>query len=287
MAETYCGKTCAECAQKETLNCPGCKAGPGRQFGCECELAKCVRDKGHETCDTCIFKGNCGMLRGRESMPDYRRRRDEAETQRKAAIARRAPALGKWLWILFWLVIPSTIGSLMTQEFMVNLAPGLYISGKILNAVVLVVYGIILLRLASEDDKYRTAGICFLISSAVSVLVTVISGTGETPPWTLLFTVPAAVVSFMAEYNECMAHAAVLTGVDNEQSEKWEKLWKWNIGLFGALLGSMIVVFILPLIAAIVMLAAAIGLVVLSILKLVYLYRTARIFKDYTDLDRT
>lgn len=28
MAETYCGKTCAECTQKEILNCPGCKAGP-------------------------------------------------------------------------------------------------------------------------------------------------------------------------------------------------------------------------------------------------------------------
>ena len=49
MAETYCGKSCAECTKKEQLNCSGCKAGPGRQFGGDCELAKCVRDKGHET----------------------------------------------------------------------------------------------------------------------------------------------------------------------------------------------------------------------------------------------
>ena len=287
MAETYCGKTCAECAQKETLNCPGCKAGPGRHFGCECELAKCVRDKGHETCDTCIFKGNCGMLRGRESMPDYRRRRDEAEMQRKAAIARRAPVLGKWLWILFWLVIPNTIGSLMTQDLVVEMAPVLYIPGQILNAAVLAAYGIILIRLASEEDKYRTAGICSLISGGVSILIAVISGTAETPPWTLLLSVPAAAVSLIAVYNEYMAHAAVLSGVDNEQSEKWEKLWKWYIGLFCGMLGSILVMVISPILGIIVLLVSAIGIIVAGIAKLVYLYRTARIFKDYTELDRT
>ena len=52
MAETYCGKSCAECTKKEELNCMGCKTGPGRPFGGDCELAKCVRDKGHETCET-------------------------------------------------------------------------------------------------------------------------------------------------------------------------------------------------------------------------------------------
>ena len=30
MAETYCGKSCAECSKRDILNCPGCKAGPGR-----------------------------------------------------------------------------------------------------------------------------------------------------------------------------------------------------------------------------------------------------------------
>lgn len=97
MSETYCGKSCVDCTQKESLNCPGCKAGPGRQFGGDCELAKCVRVKGHETCDTCGFKGNCGTLRSRDRMPDYRIRKIEQEEMRKAAIAKRAPILGKWL----------------------------------------------------------------------------------------------------------------------------------------------------------------------------------------------
>lgn len=281
MAETYCGKNCAECAQKEILNCPGCKTGPGRQFGGDCELAQCVRHKSHETCGTCSIRANCGMLRGCESMPDHRLRRIEAEEQRKAAIAKRAPVLGKWLWLLFWLIIPSTAANLMTLETLAELAPALYKSGKILNALVLAAYAMILIRLASEEDRYRTAGICVLVSCGVSILLAVISGTAETPPWTLLISIPAAVVSFVGEYNEYMAHAAVLTGVDNELAEKWEKLWKWYIGLFCVMFGSIVVIVIFPLLGAIAVMAAAIGVLVVNIAKLVYLYRTAKLFRAF------
>ena len=47
MAETYCGKVCRECEQKEALSCPGCKLGPGKLYGGDCELAKCCREKGN------------------------------------------------------------------------------------------------------------------------------------------------------------------------------------------------------------------------------------------------
>ena len=281
MSETYCGKSCTECAQKESLNCQGCKAGPGRQFGGDCELAKCIRSKGHESCDTCGFKGNCGTLRSRDSMPDYRLRKIEAEEQRKAAIAKRAPVLGKWLWIVFWLIIPSTIASFMTHETIVEYLPGLYLPGQILRAVCSLTYGLILVKLASEEDRYKTAGICALVCGVVSAVVAFISGTGETATWTLIFTLPAAVVSFVGEYNEYMAHSIVLTGVDNELSEKWEKLWKWYIGMFGAMIGSILVMLIIPILGALVMIGAAIGTIVVSILKLVYLYRTAKIFREY------
>ena len=281
MAETYCGKTCAECTKREELNCQGCKAGPGRQFGGDCELAKCVRDKGHETCDTCGFKGNCGTLRSRESMPDYRIRKIEAEAMRKAAIAKRAPVLGKWLWIIFWLVIPSSIGSIMSHETTAKILPGLVMPGQIINAICSLTYGAILLKLGSEEDRYRTAGICALIAGGVSAVVAIITGTAEEATWTLLFTLPAAVVAMVGEYNEYMGHSAVLSGVDNELSEKWEVLWKWYIGLFLGMTGCILLMLIAPVLGAIVILGCAIGTVVVGILKLVYLYRTAKIFREY------
>ena len=281
MAETYCGKSCAECSKREELNCQGCKTGPGRQFGGDCELAKCVRDKGHETCETCGFKGNCGTLRSRESMPDYRIRKIESEKMRKAAIAKRAPVLGKWLWIIFWLVIPSSIGSIMAHETTAKILPGLFMPGQIINAICSLIYGAILLKLGSEEDRYRTAGICALIAGASSALAAMINGGSDGATWILIFTIPAAIVAIVGEYNEYMAHSAVLSGVDNELSEKWEVLWKWYIGLFLGMFGCIIVMLILPILGAIAILGCAIGTVVVSILKLVYLYRTAKIFREY------
>ena len=281
MAETYCGKNCAECSKREELNCQGCKAGPGRQFGGDCELAKCVRDKGHETCETCGFKGNCGTLRSRESMPDYRIRKIESEKMRRAAIAKRAPVLGKWLWIIFWLVIPSSIGSIMSHETTAKILPGLFMPGQIINAICSLIYGAILLKLGSEEDRYRTAGICALVAGASSALAAIINGGSDGATWILIFTIPAAIVAIVGEYNEYMAHSAVLSGVENELSEKWEVLWKWYIGLFLGMFGCIIVMLILPILGAIAILGCAIGTVVVSILKLVYLYRTAKIFREY------
>ena len=281
MAETYCGKTCVECAQKEALNCSGCKAGPGRQYGGDCELAKCCRSKGHQECSTCGFSGNCGTLRSKDRMPEYRLKSIEAEKIREAAIAKRAPVLGKWLWILFWLIIPSSIASLMTNENIAGAIPSVFVPGQILSAICSFVYGFILIRLTSEEERYRTAGICALVSGAVSVLIACISGGPEVPTWTLLISIPAAIVAFVGEYNEFTAHSIVLTGLDNELSEKWSSLWKWYIGMYGAMLGSLLIIVIIPILGLLVTLAAAIGLIVVSILKLVYLYRTAKLFREY------
>ena len=133
MADTYCGKICSECTRKEILNCPGCKEGPGRQYDGDCELAKCCRDKGHEVCDTCGFKGNCGTLRSKDQQPDYRKRKIEAELRQKQEVAKRAPFLGKWLWVLFWLVIPTTIAGLMENDLVAESAPSVFFAGQILS----------------------------------------------------------------------------------------------------------------------------------------------------------
>lgn len=278
MAEAYCGKSCADCSQRESLNCPGCKAGPGRQIGGNCDLAKCVRSKGHETCETCSFKGNCGTLRSRDHQPDYRKRRAEAELQQKRAAARRAPFLGKWLWILFWLVVPGTIAGLMTNEAVMEVGPSVYFTGQILSAVCSFAYGFILVKLSSEEDRYRTAGIFTLICTGVSLLAELAFNGAA---WMLIMMIPAVIVGLVGEYQEYMAHSAVLGGIDNDLSAKWENLWKWQIGLFLGMFGCILLMLIIPVFGAIAVIGASIGLIVVGILKLVYLYKTAKAFRDY------
>lgn len=281
MADTYCGKICSACTQRERLNCRGCKVGPGRQYGGDCELAKCCREKGHEVCDTCGFKENCGTLRSRDHQPDNRKRKIEAELQQKQAAAKRAPFLGKWLWVLFWLVIPATIASLMGNHVVSESAPSVGFAGQILSAVCALVYGVILMKMSAEEDRYRTAGICALVCAGVNLLVIIVTKGAEGVTWTLILTIPAGIVGFVGEYNEYMAHAAVLMGMDDDLSSRWETLWKWYIGLCLGVIGCMIVMLIAPLLGAIAVFGAIIGVAVVSILKLVYLYRTAKVFREY------
>ena len=280
MAETYCGKSCADCAAREPLDCSGCRSGPGNPFGGDCELAKCARDKGHETCETCGHISGCRTLRKRERMPDYRMQEIEAEQKKKAELARRAPILGKWLWIIFWLFIPSAVSGLMSHETTTNLLPALHIPGEIISAVCALAYGAILLKLRAVEYRYRTAGICALIAAAVSGGAAVVNGITDGATWILVFTIPAAIVALVGEHNEYMAHAAVLTGVDDELSGKWETLWKWYIRLFVGLFGCILIILILPLLGLLAVLAAAIGITVVSVLKLIYLYRTAKAFRS-------
>ncbi len=282
MAETCCGKNCDECQHRAALSCPGCKAGPGAGNG-SCDLAKCVRSKGHETCDTCGFHGNCGTLRGRDWIPVHRQRMREQEAQTRARLAQQAPILGKWLLILFWLFVPNGIAGIMTNDNVAAFAPGLFLPGTILGAVVSAAYALILLRLAPQEEGYRQAGICGLIACGVSLLVGLVSGGPEEPGWTLFLTVPAAIVSLCGEYHEFFSHKSVLQDVDLELADKWEKLWKWYLGSMGLMLGSLLLILILPLLGLLATLAGSIGVIIVSILRLVYLHQTATCFRVYSE----
>ena len=282
MAETYCGKSCAECAGKEQLNCPGCKIGPGRQFGGECELAKCVREKGHETCDTCVFAANCRMMRRKEYFPDARIRKLEAEKMRKEAQAKSAAFLGKWIGLLFWSVVLVTIGGLMSNDTTAEIFPALLVPGEIIHTISSLIYGCILLKLRSEDDQYYVACICALISGVVGAVAGAITGVADGATWVVLLTIPVTVVSLVGECNEYKGHSAVLAGVDRELSEKWLTLWKWNIRFFLGLLGCILLVLISPVLGLVAALGIAVGILVIGILKLGYLYRMAQLFRGYS-----
>lgn len=282
MANTYCGKNCDNCVQKEQQMCQGCKLGPGRSFYDGCEIAVCCKSKGHESCDTCTNNRYCGKRGRRDNMPEYRARKLAEEAAKKAELARKAPFFGKWLWILFWMVIPSTLASILAVDAMAGWAPNVYLVGKILNVVCSLIYGLILLKLAAECAEYRIAGVLRLVTAAVSLLLVLVAGKNTAANWTLLITLPGAVVGLVATYQLYMAHAAVLNGVDTSQAEKWRVLWKWNIGMYGAMIGSVVLVLIFQLLGLLVMLAALIGILVVSILELVYLYQTAKTFREYS-----
>lgn len=204
------------------------------------------------------------------------------ECTKNERLAKDAPILGKWLWLLFWLIVPNAVVALITTDAVAAQYPDLYFIGQILSAVLSAAYGFILLQMTQQDFQYKTAGILCLVASAVGAVIFLVSGTSEPPAWTLVISIPAAVISLVGEYYEFMAHSAVVNDIDRELALKWEQLWKWNIKCYAALIASIVLMTILPIIGLIALLIGAIGLAVVSITKLVYVYRTAKRFREYS-----
>lgn len=195
--------------------------------------------------------------------------------------AENAPFLGKWLWVLFWLVIPQALASLLVSDlFSPQSVP--YFLGQLLQVAYLVCYGLVLLRLTSYVDRYRTAGICFLVNAAINILLIFFPSPEVGSGLALLLSaasVTGGIFMMVGEYQEYMGYSELLEDVEVELSDKWRKLWKWYIGCFLAVMGSIVVLLISPLLGALVALAGALGLIGVLVVKLVYLYRTTMIFR--------
>ena len=275
MENGRCGKSCEECAVREEQACPACQAGPGFT----CEIASCCREKGHASCDTCTLQSSCGLLRGKDDAPARRQQLADRKQARENWLDDHAPMLGKWLWVLFWLMIFSIVTNLLSADQVVARLPALELPGAILSAVVSVAYGVILFKLSPVCGRYKTSGICHLVGAGLALAAELLANPDSTALG-LLFLLPAMIISMYSTYQEYHAHAEVLDGFDDDLAEKWRKLWKWEIGTLGVLFGSILVMLIIPMLGLLVLLAAVIALLVLSILEYVYLYRMANRFRE-------
>ena len=290
MADTYCGKSCADCAQREHNGCPGCKAGPGGFGPEECTIARCCKDRKFAACDACALNANCSRRNRGADMPEERRRAREAEMEKSARIAQKAPFLAKWIGMLFWLIIASIpvnvfLGYLVGIGSMLN-SRGVEIFGQLLALIIPGINGYILLKLSCESEYYRVAGKCQFIAVAVNAVIAFIpTGEDETGfAWLGLLSLPSLIVAVIARYHEYKGHAEVLEEADPVLSAKWKELWQWYIILFASVFGCILIALLIPLVGFLLLLAVLIGMTVVGIMRLVYLSQTASLFKIYLQL---
>ena len=242
-------------------------------------MARCCQEKGHEDCQTCAFAPTCSRLRQCGDAPQARLQR-QAETQaQRAHLVRTAPFFARWLSVLFWLVIPITVVDVMRSDLFIDVWPDLYMPCQVLMIAVQAVYCAVLLVLSRQNELYRLAGICQLLALAVSGTLILLYHSAP-PVWTLLLSIPAAAVSLYGAYREFTAHADAAQMLDAHLAARWLQVRKWYLLAFCALYASLLVVFLAPLLALLLALAGIIGLVVVSVWKLICLYRTARAFRE-------
>ena len=200
--------------------------------------------------------------------------------------APKAKELGKRLSILFWLVIPNVASSVMTNQAVTTWLPFLYLPGRIISMVPLCAYGYILLKLSSESSRYRMAAICCLASVAVDAGSSLVPEGAAVAPLIGLLSFPVLLLAFYGEYSEYMGHSEAVQMLDEEMSVKWKRLWKWFMYSFGLMISSVLLVMLNGMLGITALLVGTIGTLIVSVVKLTCLYRTAKIFREYATESR-
>lgn len=188
------------------------------------------------------------------------------------AMTRRAAVMGKWMWLMLWMNVPAVIISLLGE--IESLATFAEIGGAVCSLIVCWM----LLQMKEVNVDYSKAALYTALGVVLNLAATFINNSGVN----LLILLPAGVLALMGSYTEYHTHADMVSDLDAVLGDKWRKLWKWQIIAIGSMVGSVVVMLIVPLLGALVMIAGAIASVVVSIMTIVNLYKSAQLFRKTT-----
>lgn len=195
-----------------------------------------------------------------------------ALAERKLFPAEHAMLIGKYLPILFWIIIATAVVGLVTNR-----------TGGVLNAVKLLAQclatGWVMLKLSPVHDGYRLAGILEITQGVIGFITELVPTDRSSAGLLILLLLPSMAITFIAMYQEYNAHADVMEYTDGEFADKWRTLWKWTIGLLIGLVPCLVLVAVAAGFGLLVMLLDAIGLVATAVLYAVYLWRMAKRFQ--------
>ena len=94
-------------------------------------------------------------------------------------------------------------------------------------------------------------------------------------------TIASLIFAVLRIYHEIQGHAAVVDGYNDELAMHWRTLWKWLLGAYLAVIGSLVLMLLSALLGSIVLICAAIMVLIASIAQCVLLYRTAKWLRNY------
>ena len=278
--KTYCTKSCDNCTIRETLNCPGCMDGPGREIDGDCALARCCRDNGHRTCESCTRSGDCDLFLRRRELPEERQRLREDAAAVREQLTRRAKLMCGRLRVLFWLTIASALFRLLSGEGLLGWDALQLMVIYVIIALIAVVYGVILLGFRHESELFGRSGLYNILSGVLEIAAAVMLYC-DIGLWSIICSLPAAVLMLFAAYYEYYGYQVTTYDLDFALSEKWNFIKKLSVALKLLPGASLLLMLLLPLIATLLQLAVLVGNIVISVMILVYLWRTAKYFGEY------
>ena len=200
------------------------------------------------------------------------------------AIVRRAPLMAKWLMTMFWANIAQIIINFIKIESSV-------VYTAIQSTLVLICSLVIclsLFKMRGEDERYGRAALFQLIPLVINLIPTLVMDSYNTLVWlSVLVSLIAAVLTLLATYNEFHAHSCIVGGLDSELGDRWQKLWVWQvIGIAGTFVSLLLTVLAAGL-GAVLVLIVAIYVLVIQIIYLVTLYRSAKAYRAVSEGEGT
>lgn len=284
MNQTFCGKSCETCGDKEKLQCSGCMTA--HQPNDSCPIARCCTEKQRSGCEGCQEIEGCAHYAGRERAAaerqlelEHQKYLEQRKQDRLSEKKGRVRSLSKWLMVLFVLYLCNVVVNIVFYPFTMENAPTMYFIGLGINTIIVLIAGYAYNRLGDENKKYENiAWVCWASAfGGVVVLLGAIYAPYLVALWGLIGLV-LGVLSLLAVFWEMRAHSEVLEGIDNRMAEKWDTLRKWTFGLMIASIVTVLLAFI-SVLGAILLLASLVGELVVEIMALIYRYQTAKIFK--------
>lgn len=191
------------------------------------------------------------------------------------AVCQRAPLMAKCLWVLFWANIVQIIINFIKIE-----SSGVYTAVQtVLSLACILVMCASLFMMRSEDARYGRAALFQLIALVFNSVLTFVFGSLEASFFAILISLVSSALSLVAVYNEYHAHSCIVGSLDCDLGDRWQNLWVWKVigiaGMFVALLTAMLAVDV----GAVLALVLAIYVLVIDIICLVTLYRSAQAYR--------
>ena len=200
------------------------------------------------------------------------------------AIVSRAPLMAKWLMTMFWVNIAQIIINFIKIESSVVYTAIQSTLGLICSLVIC----LSLFKMRGEDERYGRAALFQLIPLVINLIPTLVMDSYNTLVWlSVLVSLIAAVLTLLATYNEFHAHSCIVGGLDCELGDRWQKLWVWQvIGIAGTIVALLLTILAAGL-GVVLVLIVAIYVLVIQIIYLVTLYRSAKAYRAVAEGEGT
>ena len=299
MGNTYCGKSCAECADREALHCPGCRLGPGRYLtgSCDCPIAKCCNETHTQDCANCKNQEHCFLRKRMTHISETRLHTQRLETkeqiQNSKELSYRLLILGAILVFQF------VLASLSMFHWGDVLGSGNETTFDYLDIIIEFLIAVTLLSAGLKSNSlFLRAGIWMLASTILSLIVKAMA---DPVFWGkyyylwdsviliggILLSLLAAAAGLIAVFHEMYACAEATEPYDPELAAKWRRLWRWYLGLnicFIVLTAFSSFGDYLPFHLYPVILSLSV-LVIMAIAAVFYLIRAIRLFQSFCVLN--